>query len=184
MSLSFFVAPSVFAVLDTKIDMEVFKNAINGKPLEVFVELTGECVVQKATFKCENPVNSMELMKPDNKIKSVSLATILSQQKSLYPKIKRIVDVLPGDFIQYSSNGFLCKTEINSIRKIARLCEVKMIHYLAPLQYHRFVSRGYVKSEKVYTEFKDKNGNVVDGSGVLTAVTDSGLDYTHQDYGS
>lgn len=183
-SFSFLFVPSAFAVMDSKIDNEVLFNSRNGAQVEVFVELTGDCVVQKATFGGTTSVNSVELIKYDNKIKSLSLAAILSQQKSVISKVSKIVDVKSDDFLQFGANGFLCKTGIASLRRIAQFGEVKKIHYLAPLEYHRFISRRYVNSERVYNEFKDSSGNVVDGSGVLVAVTDSGLDYTHQDYGS
>lgn len=185
MAICFLMLPTnTLAYFDSKIDPEIILNCKDDSTIDVFVELRGNCVVQEATNKGTNPVNSLELMKFDNKIRSLSLGAIYNEQRSVFSKFKDLIKLNSTDFLQYSANGFLCKTGLENIRKIAKYDEVKKIHYLAPLKYHRFVSRKYVNSEKIYREFKDKNGNLVDGSGVLTAVTDSGLDYTHQDYGS
>lgn len=60
--------------------------------------------------------------------------------------------------------------------------QVKRIFMVSKKQFFRTRSRALIGAEKVWSEVKDPSGRVVDGSGVLVSVSDTGLDYTHSDF--
>lgn len=173
-----------FSFENIKIDASLYDRCKNGQTAEIFVELTNDCVVQALTLNGAVPMTLPELMKTSNLGRKIALQSIVNQQSYVKVKINEIIGVEPCVFIQYLSNGFICQANIAQINQIAGMQDVKRISCLTPKNLHRFVSRSYIKSDKVYSDIKDANGKMVDGSGVLVGVTDTGLDYTHQDFGS
>lgn len=170
-----------------KIDPMIISQGINSSsPVEVFVELHGNTVVDNMVFGNPNIVfPSKEIMRPNN------ISTIYAQQKILNSQKIHISaaealssEIKIGMKYQYVFNGYFATMPLNMVEKIAMMPEVKFIFFNRPMYINRTRARSFLGNEKVWNTIKDPKGRSVDGSGVLVGVTDSGLDYTQSDFGS
>lgn len=167
----------------SKIDQEIFSLGKDAQ-IDVFVRLDGDCVVRSVTFDGTYPTVSSEIMRANNSLTKIALNAVISEQSMLKNQVKSILGYTPKTWIQYASNGFVAKARFSQIKKLASLSQVKHVFYSRPRELHRYRSRKFIGADRVHSEIKDPRGRTVDGTGVLCAVTDSGLDYTHQDFGS
>ena len=170
----------------SKISLELLSEGIDSdRNVGVFVEFAEPTVVMLSTFGGVQPYSSKELMKPNN-ISTISYEkSIKSMQARHIEKIKETLeDALIGTTYQYAFNGYYIKTKARNLELIAKFPEVSSIFQIKPVKLQRTKTRQLVGAEKVWNEVKDDKGRVVDGKGVLVSVTDTGLDYTHPDFGS
>lgn len=176
--------PTFASFPQNKIDSEIFVQGGNGLPVEVFVELRQPCVVENITSEGSYQTSSLEIMNQNNLYAKTILKSLTHEQNLVSTKLEKILGFKPKTWLQYLGNGCVFRTTSENAKDIAKLPQVKYVHYCPPMVLDRFTSRKYVGSTKVYTDIIDRKGQKVDGSGILCAVTDTGLDYTHQDFGS
>lgn len=151
----------------------------------VFVELCRPSVVFAQTFDGKAQISSRELMRPGNTSTGFQLASILNGQLKHIETVKNIVaDAKIGSTYQYAFNGYFIETRRKNLENIAALPEVLSIFALKPQTIQRTRTRALIGAEKVWQTVKDPKGREVDGKGVLISITDTGLDYTHPDFGS
>ncbi|NTU60802.1 MAG: S8 family serine peptidase, partial [Caldiserica bacterium] len=168
-----------------KIDKQLQKIGLAGTDrLPVIIEFNGNSVVDDLTFSSQQVFPAFEMMRPDNILTKVSVKKLDVSQtknigviKSLSPNIKI------GTSYQYVFNGCYAEIPANMIEKIASLRSVKSIQYCAPQYPDRTRSRVFLGCEKTWNTIKDPFGSPVDGTGMIAGITDSGFDYTHQDFG-
>ena len=150
-----------------------------------FVELDKPSVVESATFGFRHPYSSVELMRAGNPQTNLFESSLRFVQQKHSQSVKQLCpDATFGSFYQYAFNGYCIKTKRCDLDKIAVLPGVRRIFSVKPPKVLRTRNRKLVGAEKVWETVKDPNGRPVDGSGVLIGVTDTGLDYTHPDFGS
>lgn len=168
-----------------KIDTALLDLRGTGNPeIEVFVRLSNPCVVEQATFNGLYSTKSSELMEIGNKFVKSALSSVLSEQTSVKAKIANIVGGKHVSWMQYAGNAFCTKVSLDKALKFANLSEVSKVYYIPKMELQRIRSKKILNSEKVWNEVLDPKGRKVDGSGVLCSISDTGVDYTHQDFGS
>jgi minor extracellular serine protease Vpr len=168
-----------------KIDSALLDLRSTGNPeVEVFVRLSSPCVVEQATFNGLYSTKSSELMNIGNKFTKTAISSVLLEQKSVKEKIAKIVAGKTVSWMQYAGNAFCTKVSLEKAIKFANISEVSKVYYIPPMELHRFRSKKILNTEKVWSEVLDPKGRKVDGSGVLCSISDTGVDYTHQDFGS
>ncbi len=169
-----------------KIDENLISKGLgSSETVEIFVELTEPTVVESATFKTNKIFTAREIMNPANTMTRFMSSKLLKMQDV---SIGRINSIAPGflalDKFQFAINGIFAKTGLDTIEKIASLPEVKFVWGNETLYPDRTRARVALGCEKIWETIKDPKGRPVDGSGMLVSVTDSGLDYTHSDFGA
>ncbi len=171
-------------VYAANIDPDVFKMAAEDGTVQVLVQLSAEPVVQSVTYNGKFSTTSEEIMKPNNIARNLVLSTVKMQQNSIMKSASMMAGVAVGPSFQYVYNGFTAKAKVSSVYGLSRIPGVKKIWYLKENVMHRIRSKTILGAAKVWNEVKDPSGNKVDGSNILCAVTDTGLDYTHDDFGN
>ncbi len=151
----------------------------------VFVELRDPPVVFAQTFNGAVAISSRELMRPGNVSTRFQLAMLTNMQEK---HLRTVKNIAPGSKIgmsyRYAFNGYFIETKRANLEKIANLPEVLSIFAIKPQTIQRTRTRALIGAEKVWQTVKDPKGREVDGKGVLISITDTGLDYTHPDFGS
>lgn len=184
--VTLFLYPAVHANALSKIDRRLICEGLDSEiTMGVFVELAGPTVVDLSTYGGSQPYSSKELMKPGN-LATVHYESCVTTFQSKH--IKKISQMLPdcqiGMTYQYAFNGYFIKTKARNLPGIAQLPEVTSIFRIETPVIQRTKNRQLLGAERVWNEIKDEKGRIVDGKGVLVSVTDTGLDYTHPDFGS
>ena len=150
-----------------------------------FIELDKPSVVESATFGFKHPYSSIELMRAGNPQTRLFESSLKYTQNNHFQRVKELCPgAVFGSSYQYAFNGYCIKAKRFDLDKIAVLPGVKRIFSVKPPKLMRTRNRKLVGAEKVWETVKDPDGRTVDGSGVLIGVTDTGLDYTHPDFGS
>lgn len=169
-----------------KIDEQIIKMGLNKtEKLPIFIELSGNTVVDDLTFNCQKTFNSTEIMRPGNILTRTALTRLKFTQAKSVDIVKNVVpSIYIGMKYKYAFNGFYAELPINEIIKVADLSFVKSVFYLKPMQVDRTRSRVILGCEKSWNNLRDLQGLPVNGSGMLVGVTDSGMDYTHNDFGN
>lgn len=169
-----------------KIDKNLLAMGLDSQEtVGVFVQLDKPTVVMMATFGGEKVFQSDELMKPGNiQTRLCELSLKRFQDKSMESVRKISPNSQIGQSYQYAFNGYYLETRLCDIEKIASLPGIKKIRYILDYKLDRTKTRALLGAEKVWNTVKDPSGRVVDGSGVVVSVVDTGLDYTHPDFGS
>lgn len=168
-----------------KIDTALLDLRSEGNPdVEVFVKLSSPCVIEQATFNGFFSTSSSEVMNIENKFAKMALSSVLSEQKSVQEKIQKIIGTKSVRWMQYVGNAFCTKVSLDKAIKFANIAQVSKVYYIPPMKLHRIRSKKILNAEKVWNEVLDPKGRKVDGSGVLCSISDTGIDYTHQDFGS
>jgi minor extracellular serine protease Vpr len=184
--LSFLTPIHSASALD-KIDPLIIKKGINSsETIEIFVELEGDTVVDLLTFNKQEAVfSARELMRTDNML-AISSRNRLSnvQDQNIDLALSMAADLKIGMKFQYVFNGYSATVPVSQIEKIASIENVKKIYLVQPVKLARTRARNFLGCEKIWNTIKDPKGRPVDGSGMLVGVTDSGLDYTHPDFGA
>lgn len=170
----------------SKIDCSLILEGLDSEnAVGVFVELGRPTVVDLSTFGGIQPFSSKELMKPGNLSTICFENYVKSFQTKHITNIKQMLgDCQLGMTYQYAFNGYFITTKAKNLIKIAQFPEVVSIFRLKTPVIQRTKNRQLLGAERVWNEIKDDKGRVVDGKGVLVCVTDTGLDYTHPDFGS
>lgn len=169
-----------------KIDEQLIaKGPGSSKTFEIIVQLAEPTVVESATFQSGKIFSAREIMNPENVMTRFASMKLSKMQDVSVNKIKAVA---PGfvvlDKFQFAFNGFYGKTSLASIEKIAALPEVKYVWNNPTFYPNRTRARVALGCETIWQTLKDPKGRPVDGSGMLVSITDSGLDYTHSDFGS
>ena len=169
-----------------KIDPDIFKLGIDSKEVVgVFVELDKPTVVMHETFGGKAMLPASEMMRQDNLSTKIAFSQVLRFQQKHIADIGLIVpDSHVLSTYQYAFNGYYIKTSLCNLETIAKMPQVKRIFMVSKKQFFRTRSRALIGAEKVWSEVKDPSGRAVDGSGILVSVSDTGLDYTHPDFGA
>ena len=170
----------------SNVDPEIISMKNDGnKVIEVLVKFSAEPVVQTYTYHGAFPTTSSEIMRPGNVMTSVAMTPIRFQQSVLMPKLANIKGIIKvGTPLQYVYNGVYMRLPVNKVFDVARIHGVKYVTYLPEMKVDRIRSKTFLGAERVWNEVKDPKGRKVDGTGIICAVTDTGIDYTHQDFGS
>jgi hypothetical protein len=179
-------APSKNVHALEKIDFELVKMGLdNTERVPVFIEFVGNTVVDDLTFGCKKPFDASEIIRPGNIMTNSSLVRLEISQSWNIGNIKKAVqNIHVGMKYKYVFNGFYAELPIDQIVKVADMPGVEYVYYAKPMHTYRTRSRVFLGVEKTWTTVKDPNGYPVNGNGMLVSVTDSGLDYTHVDFGS
>ncbi len=177
--------PIQTATAISKIDIGLQQMGLDSDDVTgVFVELSGPTVVKMATFGGTKPFDSRELMSPANRSTKLHELAVRKSQDDHLRTVKRLIgDAKAVETYQYAFNGYYIMTCRKNLERIACLPEVRSIFHVKPQKLCRTKTRKLIGAEKVWQQVKDPRGRPVDGSGVLVAVMDSGLDYTHPDFG-
>lgn len=80
-------------------------------------------------------------------------------------------------------NGIAIKTTAKNIQQIKLLPEIKAVYEVPKFELTLEETRQLTGTNNVWN-LKDPNGNAVTGKGIVVAVIDSGIDYTHSEFGS
>jgi len=113
-----------------------------------------------------------------------SYERLLSEkQLSLYVEIKKIApDAKIGYRYQFTYNGFALKIRGTDIEKVSEQKGIKKIFPSKIYQISDDVSNSTIGATDVW-QLKDSKGNPVDGTGMVIAIIDTGVDYKHPDLG-
>lgn len=181
-----FVIPVQTASALNKIDPLIIAMGLQSEKAEgFFVEFTKPTVVGMATFNYAQTYQSQELMRPDNFTRKLYVSSIQNLQNKHINQIKSMFpDAIIGSVYQYAFNGYFITTKLSNVARIASFPEVQRVFCMPQQQLYRTRTRQITNAEKVWATVKDAKGRPVDGAGVLVSVSDTGLDYTHQDFGS
>lgn len=183
LALSF---PTSNASAFSKIDKNLLAMGLDSiERVGVFVQLDKPTVVMMSTFGGERVYPSDEMMRPGNiQTRANELLLRRMQEKNWESVLKISPDSRIGQSYQYAFNGYYLETRLCDLVKIASLPSVKKIRYILDNKLDRTKTRALLGAEKVWNSVKDPSGRVVDGSGVVVSVVDTGLDYTHPDFGA
>ncbi|MBP7733378.1 MAG: S8 family serine peptidase [Caldisericia bacterium] len=181
-----FVMPIQTASAFDKIDPQLLAMGIQSERTEgFFVEFEKPTVVGMATFDYSMVYQSRELMRDDNFARKLYVKSVEKMQSTHINHVKEMLpDAIVGHRYQYAFNGYYINTKLSNILKIASFPEIRRVFYIPQQQLFRTRTRKIVNAEKVWATVKDAKGRPIDGTGVLVSVSDTGLDYTHQDFGS
>jgi len=169
-----------------KIDFAIMKMDISkSNIIPVVVELEGRTVVDALTFDGMKPFSNFEIMRTDNHMASFTYNRLKATQRSAIAATRKISsDITIGSSYQYVLNGFYAEMPANKVVELADMPFVKSINYAQPQYPDRTRSRVFLGAEKTWNTVVDPQGRAVNGNGILCGITDSGLDYTHIDFGN
>lgn len=109
---------------------------------------------------------------------------ISQKQIELIRRIKEISpDAILGYRYQYTLNGFALSIRGIDIEKISNLDLVRKIYPCKTYTITDDVSNSVIGADTIWQQLKDSKGNPVDGTGIIIAIIDTGVDYTHPDLG-
>ncbi|MGB9770215.1 S8 family serine peptidase [Caldisericum exile] len=109
---------------------------------------------------------------------------LTEKQLELFRQIKTISpDAKLGYRYQYTYNGFALSIRGIDLKKISQLDLVKKIYPGRTYTISDDVSNSVIGANTVSQQIKDAKGNPVDGTGIVIAIIDTGVDYTHPDLG-
>lgn len=165
-----------------KMDNQILLQCKNNEPVDVFVELKQPCLIQNLTSDGLYQTSSQEITNDCNVYVKVLMKSLLNEQRHLASRIEKIIGFKPETWLQYLGNGCVLNVSPDKAKKIADLPQVKFVHYCPPMELSRFKSRQFLNTTRIYTDVVDRKGAKVDGNGILCAVTDTGIDYTHKDF--
>ncbi|MEF3244977.1 MAG: S8 family serine peptidase [Caldisericaceae bacterium] len=182
-SLTFSLLPKVtpISAQESKISISFTKEQLSSSNyLNVIVELQDEPVIPYQ-LKKEGEASLLSIKISEG---SGSYEKILTEkQLSLYAEIKKIApDAKIGYRYQFTYNGFALKVRGSDIEKISKLKGVKKIFPSKTYQISDDVSNSVIGANSMW-QMKDAKGNLVDGSGMVIAIIDTGVDYKHPDLG-
>ncbi len=183
--LSVFIPMKKTHALD-KIDISIMKmDLTRNEMIPVVVELEGSTVVDVLTFEGKKPFSNFEIMRTDNRMASFVYNKLKATQEFAISATKTISsNIVIGSSFQYVLNGFYAEMPANKVVELADMPFIKSINYVQPQHLDRTRSRVFLGAEKTWNTVVDPQGRAVNGNGILCAVTDSGLDYTHVDFGN
>lgn len=169
-----------------KLDNQLLKIGLSKtEKIPVIIEFIGNSVVDDLTFSTGNVFPAFEMMRNDNILTKTSVRKIDIFQERTISRIQSFSKgIRLGTKYQYVFNGCYAEIPANLIEKVAGLPTIKSIQYCAPQYPDRTRSRMFLGAEKTWNTVKDPLGAAVNGNGIIAGVTDSGFDYTHQDFGS
>ena len=181
-----FIVPIKESSANSKIDPRLSAFGLNSdKTVDFFVELNKPSIMEMATFGSGKVFQSSELMRPNNTSRIFYEKSITKFQQKHLDVVERIAPKAKiGYTYQYSFNGYYITAPMTDVEKIASMKEVARVFYIPEPKLDRTRTRVLSGAEKVWATVKDPQGRAVDGTGVLVSVSDSGLDYTHQDFGA
>ena len=119
-----------------------------------------------------------------NSISATAYEKMLTEKQiSLYSEIKKVSpDAKIGFGYQLTLNGFALTIKGKDIWKIAALKDVGRISPCKTYYITDDVSNSTIGANDVW-QLKDSKGNPVDGTGMIIAIIDTGVDYKHPDLG-
>jgi minor extracellular serine protease Vpr len=169
-----------------KLDKQLIKIGLSKTDkIPVIIEFFGNTVVDDLTFSTDQVFPAFEMMRTDNILTKTSVRKIDLSQDIALGKIQSFSkNISLGTKYQYVFNGCYAEIPANMLEKVASLESIKSIQYCVPQYPDRTRSRVFLGCEKTWNSVKDAFGNAVNGNGIIAGVTDSGFDYTHQDFGS
>jgi minor extracellular serine protease Vpr len=148
--------------------------------VDVIVELQDEPVI---VYQLEHQGDATLLSISKNLNAKEYEKFISEKQLSVYSEIKNMSpDAKIGYRYQLTYNGFALAIRGVDIAKVAQLKGVKKIFPSKTYYALDSVSNSVIGADQIWT-MKDSKGNPVDGTGVVIAIIDTGVDYKHPDLG-
>jgi len=178
---SFSPGRSVGMTSNPRISSEFTKEALSsGDFIDVIVELEDVPVISYQLGK----KGEATLLSMKSSEDASNYEKLLSQkQLSLYGEIRKLSpDAKIGYRYQFTYNGFALKVRGTDIEKISELKGVKKIFPSKTYKISDDVSDTVIGANDVW-QLKDAKGNPVDGTGMVIAIIDTGVDYKHPDLG-
>jgi len=148
--------------------------------VDVIIELEDDPVISYQLGK-KGEASILSIKSSEDSSRYERLLT--ERQLSLYFEIKKIApDAKIGYRYQFTYNGFALKVRGTEIEKISKLKGVKKIFPSKIYHISDDVSNSTIGVTDVW-QLKDSKGNPVDGTGMVIAIIDTGVDYKHPDLG-
>ncbi len=183
LTVVFHVSPtiSVGKAISSKISEEFSGNALlTSDYVDVIVELQDEPVI---TYQLKQRGEASLLLIKNNEDANNYERMLTERQLSLYDEIKKISpDAKIGYRYQFTYNGFALKIRGIDIEQISGLKSVKKIFPSKTYYIADEASDTAIGAQTVW-QLKDSKGNPVDGTGMVIAIIDTGVDYKHPDLG-
>ncbi len=160
--------------------------------IPVIIRLQGNGVITEMTMDGKFFTNTNELNGSSNLTRVASLSKVLTEQGYAISNISNLIDGIEIiNSYQLTTNAIRALVPRSKIMDLAEMDFVKNVWYEAPQELHRWHSRTPMNCWPVYNQETDLDGDVcldpkgrpIDGTGIVCSVTDTGLDYTHVDFG-
>ncbi len=165
----------------------------DAEKIPVLIRLQEPCVIQQVTDEGQFFISTHELNKPTNFRRVTALTSIFrEQQNSIETLLNNVDDIEILNTYQMTTNSVRALIPKDMVATVTELECVAKVFYEAPVSPDRWHSRGPLNCWPVYDSEEDLDGDqcvdpqgrVVNGKGIICAVSDTGLDYTHPDFGS
>ena len=148
--------------------------------LNVIVELQDEPVI---VYQLRN-TGEASVQSIRSTLSASAYEKMLSEKQiSTYYEIKKVSpDAKIGFRYQFTINGFALTLKGKDITKVAKIDNIKRISPCQTYEIADTVSNTVIGANEIW-QLKDAKGNPVDGTGMVIAIIDTGVDYTHPDLG-
>ena len=148
--------------------------------LNVIVELQDEPVI---VYQLRN-TGEASVQSIRSTLSASAYEKMLSEKQiSTYYEIKKVSpDAKIGFRYQFTINGFALTLKGKDISRIAKISSIKRISPCQTYEIADTVSNTVIGVNEIW-QLKDAKGNPVDGTGMVIAIIDTGVDYTHPDLG-
>jgi len=148
--------------------------------LNVIVELQDEPVI---VYQLRN-AGEASVQSIRSTLSASAYEKMLSEKQiSTYYEIKKVSPYAKIGFrYQFTINGFALVLKGKDITKVAKINNVKRISPCQTYEIADTVSNAVIGANEIW-QLKDAKGNPVDGTGMVIAIIDTGVDYMHPDLG-
>ncbi|BAL81672.1 S8 family serine peptidase [Caldisericum exile] len=149
--------------------------------VNVIVELKDDPVITYSLRKKNEPT----LLSLGRGLSTSDYEKMLTEKQiELFRQIKNVSpDAKLGYRYQYTYNGFALSIRGADLERISKLDLVRKIYPSKTYTVSDDVSNSVIGATNVWQQIKDAKGNPVDGTGIVIAIIDTGVDYTHPDLG-
>ena len=145
----------------SKIDPSVLKKILASKDVDVIVQLDGAAASEQNI---------------SNDKKKVVAKQLKVRQDKLDAAIKKLGGRVDAKY-QYAYNGIKVRAAEPAGRALSRLAGVTAIHAVPTYKYDNSKSVPFLSSQAVWQDYGDT------GQGQTIAIIDTGIDYTHANFG-
>ncbi len=164
-----------------KISSEFKANQLTtSKPQEIIVKLKGAPAIP---YVKDIGLDPREAIGGKNAKVDSYVRELTRNQLKVMQEIEKICpEAKFGYRYHFTYNGFSVTVPGNEIEKIASLKGIEKVYPTHVYKISGNLSDQIVGAPEVW-KMKDKNGNPIDGKGMLIGIIDTGIDYTHPDLG-